>query len=154
MTAGSRRPTFTPRRPVANAGGGGDDGGMDARVTRLEADMADVKQILGRLEPKVAEIHAFMAATLPTLATKTDLALLRADVNKDLGDLKGELTHVRGEMNRDVGAMKGDVASLRADINKDFGDLKAALAEKPSKTYLWMVMAAFSAAILAAASLG
>lgn len=117
MTAGSRRPTFTPRRPVANAGGGGDDGGMDARVTRLEADMADVKQILGRLEPKVAEIHAFMAATLPTLATKTDLALLRADVNKDIGDLK------------------------------------AALAEKPSKTYLWTVMAAFSAAILAAAAL-
>lgn len=42
------------RARLADGGGGGDDGGMlDQRVAALEADMREVKGILGRIEKKL-----------------------------------------------------------------------------------------------------
>jgi len=50
---------------------------MEARVAKLEAavehlqsDMTEVKAVLGRIEPRIAE----MAGAFPHLATKADLA--------------------------------------------------------------------------------
>jgi hypothetical protein len=56
--------------------------------------MRDMRATMGRLEISVAEIKAMLGATLPHLATKAELAELRAE-----------------------------------------------LAEKPSKTYMWGVLA-------------
>ena len=47
---------------------------MEARITRLEEDMRDVKSAIGRLEATTIEIKAMLAATLPHLATKAELA--------------------------------------------------------------------------------
>jgi hypothetical protein len=47
---------------------------MEARVARLEEDMRDVKAILGRLEPMLIRVDEKLTATLPTLATKAELA--------------------------------------------------------------------------------
>jgi len=47
---------------------------MEARVARLEEDMREVKGILARLEPMIIRIDAVVSATLPTLATKAELA--------------------------------------------------------------------------------
>ena len=66
-----------PIRPdLATAGGGPHDPGMEVRVARLEAalehlhaDMAEVKAVLGRLEPKISE----MFGACPHLATKADV---------------------------------------------------------------------------------
>lgn len=77
------------------AGGGPYDPDLYGRVGRLEADMREVKGALGRLEPLIVRIDAQM----PHLATKAEVAALRAD-----------------------------------------------LAEKPSRTYLWGVLAALLAA--------
>lgn len=38
-------------QPIDGDGGGPHDSGMEARVARLEEDMKEVKQVLGRLEP-------------------------------------------------------------------------------------------------------
>ncbi len=74
---------------------------IEARASRLEADKRDVMVASRRAE--VAEIKALLAATLPHLATKADLAELRAE-------------------------------------------LRTQLAEKPSRTYLWAVLAALCTA--------
>lgn len=47
---------------------------MEARVARLEEDVRDVKAVLARIEPMIIRIDATMTATLPTLATKAELA--------------------------------------------------------------------------------
>ena len=47
---------------------------MEARITRLEEDMRDVKSAVARLEATTIEIKAMLAATLPHLATKAELA--------------------------------------------------------------------------------
>ena len=60
--------------PLEPNGGGPHDPGMEARVTRLEDDVREIKQVLGRLEPMIVRIDATIQATLPTLATKAELA--------------------------------------------------------------------------------
>ena len=60
--------------PVAGQTGGPYDRGMEARITRLEEDMRDVKSAMARLEATTIEIKAMLAATLPHLATKAELA--------------------------------------------------------------------------------
>jgi hypothetical protein len=63
-----------PDIPVAGQGGGPYDRGMEARISRLEGDMRDVKSALARLEATTIRIEAMLAATLPHLATKAELA--------------------------------------------------------------------------------
>lgn len=60
--------------PIDRGTGGGDNGGMDARLAALEA----------RLD-----------AVLPTLATKSDVANLRADFHRELG---GQTWRIIGTM--------------------------------------------------------
>jgi hypothetical protein len=57
---------------------------MEERVTRSEEDMRDVKSALSRLEPMIIRIDASLAATLPHLATKAEVADLRADMNQTI----------------------------------------------------------------------
>ena len=83
-----------PDTPVAPRDGGPYDPAMEARVSRLEEDMRDVKATLPRLEAAIIRIEATLTATLPHLATKADLA-----------------------------------------------QLEVRLADKPSKTYMWGILA-------------
>ncbi len=105
-----------PDTPVAPRDGGPYDPLMEARVSRLEEDMRDVKARLPRMEEAIIRIEAMLSATLPHLATKADLAELRTETKTDYADLKTEL--------------KSDIARL-----------EVALADKPGKTYLWAILA-------------
>ena len=77
----------------------------EARISRLEDDMREVKSTLGQMLPVLVRIDATLSATLPHLATKAE------------------------------------VADLRTEMKSDFAELRVQLAEKPSKTYLWGVLA-------------
>jgi anti-sigma-K factor RskA len=83
MTDNVRQVDFTGSSFVKSAGenggfafggGGGDNGDMENRVERLEHDMAEVKATLTRMEPVIARIDERLNSSLPTLATKADLA--------------------------------------------------------------------------------
>ncbi len=74
---------------------------LETRVSRLEEEQRDMRGSLARLELAAARIEAMLAATLPHLATKAELAELRME-----------------------------------------------LAEKPSKTYLWLVLGVLMSAVL------
>jgi hypothetical protein len=63
-----------PDTPVAQRGGGHYDPVMEIRVSRLEEDMRDMKSSMTRLEMTTVRIETMLAATLPYLATKADLA--------------------------------------------------------------------------------
>jgi hypothetical protein len=83
-----------PDTPVAPRDGGPYDPLMEARVSRLEEDMRELKAAWPRMEAAIIRIEATLAATLPHLATKADLA-----------------------------------------------QLEVKLADKPSKTYMWGILA-------------
>ena len=71
---------------VENAGAQPYDPRMEACVARLEEDMREVKGILARIEPMIIRIDAVIGATLPTLATKADIADLRSELRSELAD--------------------------------------------------------------------
>ncbi|HET8996217.1 MAG TPA: hypothetical protein VFN42_06075 [Acetobacteraceae bacterium] len=66
---------------VERSGDGPYNSGLEARVSRLETDMSEVKAVLVRLESAVTDLRVIVAridaqinAQLPYLATKADLA--------------------------------------------------------------------------------
>jgi hypothetical protein len=69
-----------PDTPVERTGGSPYDPSMETRVSRLEDDMRDMRTTMSRLDISVAEIKAMLAATLPHLAPKAELAELRAEL--------------------------------------------------------------------------
>jgi len=86
------------RRALAKDARNAHDSIMEDRISALEGDMKDVKAILGRIEPKLSEMHTFMTATLPHLATKTDLSGLRTDMVAGDAALRKD---VKSDMDRD-----------------------------------------------------
>lgn len=117
---------------VAPSGPGPHDPSMEARVGRLEEDMRDVKATLGRLEPLMIRIDAQLQATLPHLATKADLAEVRTELKSDIAGVRTEL--------------KSDIAGVRTELKSDIGGLQTAIADKPSRTYLWGILGVLLAA--------
>ena len=124
---------------VAPPGGPPRDPWMDARVSRLEDDMGEIKATLRRLEPMIVRLDA----TVPHLATKADLAGVRTELKEEISslrtELKGEIAGIRTEL-------KGEITSVRMDLTRDIADVKVALADKPSRAYMWTIMTAMVAA--------
>jgi hypothetical protein len=87
-----------PDTPVAGPHRPHYDPLMEARVSRLEEEMREERAGRARLEAAVLRVETILTTVLPHLATKADIAELRAE-------LRGEL------------------------------------AEKPSKTYMWGILA-------------
>jgi hypothetical protein len=82
----------------------------DSRIDRLDEDVREIKATLARLEPLIIRIDA----TMPHLATKAELTT--------------GLSEVRAEL-----------ASVRAESANGLSALALAIADMPSKSYMWLV---------------
>jgi hypothetical protein len=135
-----------PDSPVEPSAPGPVPADLGERVSRLEGDMRDVKGVLSRLEPLIVR----MDAALPHLATKADLAEMRGELSGEIarvrGDLSAQIVGARGDISVEIARVRGELAT---EIATTRGDLPAALAEKPSKAYLWGVLTALVAAYTA-----
>lgn len=117
---------------IDSGGGGPQPPDMEKRLTFLETNMSEVKSRLGQMELKLGDMHADMKASLGRL----EPILTRIDATIPSLGTKAEVSH------------------LRADLTRDISDLKVALTERPSKTYMWMIVAVLTATILAATAAG
>lgn len=88
------------------------DPSVEQRFSRLEEDVRDLKALAGeldvrnrRIEETLIELKTMIAATLPHLATKADLA------------------------------------DVRTELKEDIAEIKVGLADKPSRTYMWGILA-------------
>ena len=154
-----------PDIPVEGSGLRAYDPGMEARVARLEEDMREVKGVLGRLEPVIMRMDAFITATLPHLATKADLAELGSEMKQDQAAMRAEFKEehaalraefkeehaaLRAEFKEEHAALRAEFkeehAALRADVKDGQAAVRLELADKPGKTYLWGILAVLIAA--------
>jgi hypothetical protein len=63
----------------------------ELRVERVEEDIRDIKAALTRLEPLITRIDERLNTELPHLATKAELADLRAELLTQLADKPGKI---------------------------------------------------------------
>jgi chromosome segregation ATPase len=94
---------------------------LDAKFERLEAKFDRIETAFQRLELGFVRLEAMLTATLPYLATKVELAATRAEVQ----------------------ANGSSIIALRSELKSD---ITAGLVEKPSKTYMWGILAVLPAA--------
>ena len=85
------RPLLTDRRcfekSTEGTGGGRDMPGIEVRVVTLENEMREVRAILGRMEPLLVRLDERTA----NLATKAELAEVRADLKAELGEVRSDI---------------------------------------------------------------
>ena len=116
--------------------------------------MDDVLRRLGLLESDVSVIKtevAAISAQLPSMATKEDVALLKADVaqlrnmatKEDVALLKADVNLLKAEFAQlPFMATKADVALLKADINlvkADINLVKADVSDAKTAMVQWTV---------------
>ncbi len=156
--------------PVEPGGGEHYDRNIEPRLSGVEHDVRDLKDTLAELKTMVARMDARLDAVLPHLATKADLAnvetrlgamdgrLSAMDVRLGamdgrlcamdgrLGAMDGRLGAIDGglgAMDGRLGAMDGRLGAMDARLDATLPHLatRADLAEKPSKTYMWGILA-------------
>ena len=101
------RPVPSWFQALVSDGFGSYDSNMEARAAKLESDVshikddiAEIKGLLARLAPAIDRIDGFLQATMPTLATKLELADLKAELKGEISDLRVEQTSLRREIER------------------------------------------------------
>ncbi|MBB4212639.1 uncharacterized protein DUF1640 [Rhodothalassium salexigens DSM 2132] len=102
------------------------NGGVDARdlgprVSHLETRMTDVETTLRRIEPVLNNLDGFVRASLPNLATRTELHDLRNEIHSDMENLRSEvradMQNLRGELHTDIQGLRGDLATMAAKLD-------------------------------------
>jgi hypothetical protein len=114
------RPSATPLKTGTGAtvAGGGEppyDGNMEHRVTSLEARWD---------------------AIVPTLATKADVAELRAEMQQSFADMRAEMQQSFAEMRAE---MQESSAEIRMEMRQSFGDVRAEMQRMSSDNKSWLL---------------
>jgi hypothetical protein len=92
-----------PDPPLERAAGGPYDRDMEQRVSRLEDAMRDNTAAIARIDVAVAEIRT----TLPSLATKAEVATLSAKIDHQTETMNRYLA-----TKEDIGELRGYVKAL------------------------------------------
>ncbi len=101
-----------PDTPVAPPERGPYDPSVEKRLSRLEEDVRDLKAIAASMDARFGRVEQTLVE-LKTLFTAT-------------------LPHL---------ATKADLADVRTELKSDIAEIKVGLSEKPSRTYMWAILA-------------
>lgn len=96
--------------------------------------MDDILRRLGNIETDVSALKVQVGSIvtmLPFLATKADIADLRAELKSDVADLRTEL--------------KTDIGGLRAELKSDIGGLRTEVASLETRIIKWMIATVLTA---------
>jgi chromosome segregation ATPase len=153
---------------------------MDARVSRLEEEMGEVRAILRRIEPLIVRIDA----QIPYLATKAEVESVRHDLAGEIAsvrhDLSGEIASVRQDLSSEIASVRqdlsgeiasvrqdlsgaiagvrhelsGDIATLRTEAVAFRGEILTELAHKPTRGAMWSMGIALFGLVVAGIAVG
>lgn len=109
--------------------------GLTAQVALVEADVHDIKDVLGELKVMVTRIDA----QIPYLATKADVAGVETRMEARIGGLETRTDARIGGLDSRIGALE---TRMEARIGGLEARMEARFAELPSKTYMWGILGA------------
>jgi phage host-nuclease inhibitor protein Gam len=118
--------------PIADPSSPAYGADMEARVSRLETDMGDVRSMLGQMMPMLIRVESMLTATLPHLATKAEVSDLRAEMHREMGmlrtDVHDEIGALRSEVHDEIGTLRtelhNEIGTLRTEVHDEIGTLR------------------------------
>ena len=116
----------------------GDDG-MERRVFALESFAVETNKELRDIRERLISIEA----TLPHLATKADLAILRSDMKAEMSTMK---SHMKAEISTLKSDMKAEISTLKSGMNAKISAVESAMTKMESTLIKWL--AGFSLVII------
>ena len=127
----------------------GDDG-MERRVFALESFAVETNKELRDIRERLISIEA----TLPHLATKADLAILRSDMKAEMStmksDMKAEMSTMKSDMKAEISTIKSDmkaeISALQSDMKAKISAVESAMTRMESTLIKWL--AGFSLVII------
>lgn len=106
---------------------------MEQRVSRVEEDVRDLKAIAASIDGRFAGIDSRFS-TLDARFARVEGRLDR--VEQTMLEIKTLFTATFPHL-----ATKADLADVRTELKEDIAEVKVALADKPSRTYMWGILA-------------
>ncbi len=73
------------------------------------------------------------------LATKNDLAMLKAELKADITELKSEILEVRAELKADITNVRAEISEVRSDLKAEILKVKSELKEEIKETKVDLV---------------
>jgi len=142
-----------PQELSSGSDGGGDD--MEGRVKALEKTVGDMRV-------DIVEIKTSIDSHFPNLATKTDVAEMKTDINTTMAEIKGLISTMDARISSelpnfatktDVAEVRGIASSIDVRINSELPNLatKEGLVKTENKLLILMITSLFTAAGLAVA---
>ena len=92
------------------------------------------------MEAKQAEaiVHTMAGAFEDTVATKSDIVSVRADLKQDIvsvrADLKQDIVSVRADLKQDIASVRSELAGVKAELKQDIASVKGDI-----KLLKWMI---------------
>ena len=137
--------------PVEPNGGGHYDPSMEPRLSRVEHDVRDLKEILAELKAIAARTEERLS-TMDVKLTSMEVKLGATEVKLGTMDAKLSSMEVKlGAAEVKLGAIDARQGAMDARLDAtlphlatkaDLALLEVKLADKPGKTYMWGVLAA------------
>jgi hypothetical protein len=122
-----------PDTGIAPSERGPYDPSMEQRVSGLEGDVRDLKAIALGLDARFASIDGRFAS-IDGRFERMEARTTR--IEETLIELKTLFTATLPHL-----ATKADLADVRTELKQDIAEVKIGLAEKPSRTYMWGILA-------------
>jgi ribosomal protein L29 len=120
-----------PDIPIADAGDDGYAHPMEERVSKVEADIRDIKSSIFDMREIIIRMDAKLDATLPHLATKAEFADLRTEMATGFSNLRTEMVSgdaaLRHEMMDQNAALRTEIAANSAALLAEMAASSAAL---------------------------
>lgn len=112
-------------------------------------DIRDIRSSMFDMREIIIGMDAKLDATLPHLATKAEFVELRTEMGTGCSNLRMEMVSgdaaLRHEMMDESTALRTEMAdnstSLRTEMAPLRVEMVSGFAEKPSKTYMWGILA-------------
>jgi hypothetical protein len=119
--------------PVEPGSGGRYGPEHESRLSRVETEVRDMKETQAGLTSSLARVEAKLDAGLAAVGAKIDTLSARFDAI---------LPHLATKA--DLAATQSDITRLQVTLDATLPHLatRVDLAEKPSKTYMWGILAA------------